>query len=324
MAAASPAPPLVERFRADLAALAGPAPGRLAVALSGGPDSLALLLLAAAAFPGKVAAATVDHGLRPESAAEAERAAAACARLGVSHAILPARVARRASIQAAAREARYAALAGWMAREGLPLLLTAHHLDDQAETLMMRLLRGSGAAGLAGIRPRVPLAGGASVCRPLLGWRRDELGAIVAAAGLEPVRDPSNEDEAYDRVRIRRALAAAAWIDGAALARSAAALAEADEALDSIADTLFAERARLAADAVAFAPAGIPDELLRRLLLRCLAHLEPAAAPRGDQLTALLRRLARGETAALAGILCSGGAEWRFAPAPPRRGSKPG
>lgn len=324
--AAPPSPPadLVARFRADLAALAGPSPGRLAIAFSGGPDSLALLLLAHAAFPGAVAAATVDHGLRPESGAEAARAAALCAALAVPHIVLAVNVPRRASLQAAAREARYAALAGWMRGEALATLLTAHHRDDQAETLMMRLLRGSGAGGLAGVRARAVLADGLALCRPLLGWGRSELGAIVAGAGLEPVRDPSNADEAFDRVRIRRLLAEAAWIDAAALARSAAALAEADDALDRVAASLFAERARLAPGSAAFAPAGIPDELLRRLVRRCLAQVDPAAAPRGDQLTALLARLARGETAALAGILCTGGAEWRFAPAPPRRGSKPG
>ena len=107
--AAAPPPDLVLRFRRDLEALAGAA-GPLAVAVSGGPDSLALLLLARAAFPGDVRAATVDHGLRPESGAEAAAVARLCAELGVPHSILPARVERAGEgLQSAARDARYAA-----------------------------------------------------------------------------------------------------------------------------------------------------------------------------------------------------------------------
>src|SRR5215204_5119211 len=110
---------LVERFRRDLETLAGSGPA-LAVAVSGGPDSLALLLLASAAFPGRVSAATVDHGLRPESADEAEAVAAICGRLGVPHRILTVAVVRAGEgLQAAARDARYSALARWMEAEGL-------------------------------------------------------------------------------------------------------------------------------------------------------------------------------------------------------------
>src|SRR3954470_23762026 len=178
-------PDLVERFRADACRLA-PADRAFAIAVSGGPDSLALLLLAAAAFPANVHAATVDHRLRPEAAAEAAHVAMICAGLGIPHRILAVTVAPGASVQAQARAARYAALGGWMAEEGLEALLTGHHQDDQAETLLMRLVRGSGLAGLAGIRPAARIAG-VKVCRPLLGWRRAELAAIVAAAGLRAI-----------------------------------------------------------------------------------------------------------------------------------------
>ncbi|HYJ81999.1 MAG TPA: tRNA lysidine(34) synthetase TilS, partial [Allosphingosinicella sp.] len=209
--AAAPHPDLVSRFRLDLEAVGRAGAGPVALAVSGGPDSLALLLLAHAARPGRVSVATVDHGLRPESADEAAAVARLCGGIGVAHAILPARVQSEGEgLQAAARKARYAALAAWMDERGLGLLLTAHHCDDQAETLLMRLARGSGVAGLAGVRAigTVPGSGGRlRLGRPLLGWRRSELEAVVAAAGIEPARDPSNSDERFDRVRIRRRLA---------------------------------------------------------------------------------------------------------------------
>jgi tRNA(Ile)-lysidine synthase len=318
MAIAPPDAALVERFRRDLAAV-GAAEGPLALAVSGGPDSLALLLLAAAARPGEVEAASVDHRLRPGSGAEANLVARACASLGVPHETLAVTVPTGgAGLQAEARHARYEALAAWMSRRGLALLVTAHHADDQAETLLMRLQRGSGVAGLAGVRARGPVPGSGgrlTVARPLLGWRRAELAAIVAAAGIEAADDPSNSDELFDRVRTRRHLAEAPWLDVAGLARSAAALAEADEALHAAASRLFEERwAPPVLD-----PSGLPSELLRRVVLRCLRTVAPDAAPRGEQVTALLAGLAEGATATLAGVKCTGGATWRFEPAPPRR-----
>ncbi|WP_225421177.1 tRNA lysidine(34) synthetase TilS [Sphingomonas parva] len=294
--------------------------GRIGIALSGGPDSLALLLLAVAAFPGDVAAATVDHRLRPESAAEAAAAAAACHRLGVPHQILAVTLPRGGSVQARARAARYAALTSWATAEGIAMLLTGHHADDQAETLMMRLLRGSGVAGLAGIRPHIALSESLMLCRPLLGWRRAELAAIVAAAGLQPVADPSNSDERFDRARMRRQLADTAWIDPVALARSAAALAEADDALEILAHDLAAERLATGDGWAQLRPDGVPPALLRRLVARGLRHVAPDAAPRGDQLGSLIEQLRTGATVTLAGVLCSGGESWRFQPEPPRRG----
>jgi tRNA(Ile)-lysidine synthase len=312
-----PPPALVARFREDLRALA-PGDERLAVAVSGGPDSLALLLLTEAACPGRAEAATVDHGLRPEAAGEAAAVARLCAALGIPHRILTVTLKPGASVQARAREARYAALAEWMAEAGLGLLLTGHHADDQAETLLMRLVRGSGLAGLAGIRPRSRIAG-VPVCRPLLGWRRSALRDIVLGAGLRPADDPSNEDETHDRARMRRLLAEARWLEAPALARSAAALAEAEEALDWIVETLMAERAAPDGDGLSLDPAGLPPELLRRLVLLCLRRIAPGPAPRGEQLAALVAALAKGETATLGHVLCRGGSRYRFEPAPPRR-----
>jgi tRNA(Ile)-lysidine synthase len=321
--AAAPPPALVSRFRLDLEALAGAEPGRLAIAVSGGPDSLTLLLLAHAAVPGQVEAATVDHGLRAESAAEAEAVARLCGELAVPHHILTARVEPAGEgLQAAARAARYAALAAWMDRQGLRLLLTAHHADDQAETLLMRLNRGSGVAGLAGVRAQGPVPGGGGrlrLCRPLLGWRRSELQAVVAAAGVEAALDPSNADERFDRARLRRRLGETPWLDPAALARSAALLAEAEAALDWAAGSLFAARAEAAEGAVTLRPHGLPPELLRRLVLRCLRQVSPGAKPRGEALAAFIARLEAGRTATLSEVKAKGGESWRFEPAPARR-----
>lgn len=305
------------RFRGDLAALAGPAPPAFGVAVSGGPDSLALLLLAADAFPGGVEAATVDHGLRLESAAEAAFVAGTCAARSVPHATL-AGPPVEGNVQAGARALRYALLGAWARARGLAFVLTAHHQDDQAETLLMRLQRGAGLAGLAGIRPRMEMEG-LIVLRPLLGWRRPELAEIVADAGLIAVEDPTNREESYDRARLRRRLGETDWLDVPALSRSAAALGEAEQALDWAAGQLIAERTESAPGGLTFDASGLPAELRRRALIRLLALLVPADPPRGEAVQRLLATLEAGETATLAGVRCEGGAVWRLAPAPPRR-----
>ena len=313
-----PDPALVARFRADTEALTGAAPGLIGIAVSGGPDSLALLVLAHAAFPGEVRAATVDHRLRPESAAEAAFVAEICARLEIPHSILADEAPIQGNIQSAARGLRYRLLAQWAKGEGAGWLLTGHHRDDQAETLVMRLQRGAGLSGLAGIRAATRI-GGLAIARPLIGWSRGQLGEIAAAAGLEPVEDPSNADERYDRARLRRRLAEAGWIHADALARSAAALAEADAALEWTVERLIEERVEGAGGGLTFDPADIPAEIRRRMLLRILLMLAPADPPRGDALQRLLATLESGGTATLAGVKCTGGPLWRFAPAPPRR-----
>ena len=305
----------IDRFRRDLDALVEP-DAQLGIAVSGGPDSLALLLLAAEARPGQVEAATIDHALRPESRAEAEIVAQQCARLGIPHSTLTAKWEAKpeSAIQERAREIRYRLLAEWARERGL-IVLTGHHLDDQAETLLMRLARGAGVKGLAGMRPV------GHVVRPLLGWRHSELEAICAAAGLEPIRDPSNEDEQYERVRVRRALAEASWLDPAALAASAAHLADADEALDWAAAAEWT-RAVAEADAeIVYAPTAAPPEIRRRIVRRAILALatEGDNQIRGRELDPLIAALANGDKATLRGVLCTGGAEWRFARAPQRK-----
>lgn len=294
---------------------------RLAVAVSGGPDSVALLLLAAAAVPGRVEAATVDHGLRPESAVEAADVARLCARLGISHETLSVTVAP-GNVQAEARAARYAAMADWMAERGLSALATAHHADDQAETLLMRLNRGSGVAGLAGTRGRgrVPETA-VPLLRPLLDWRRTELGAVVAAAGVVAAQDPSNSNDRFDRVRIRKALAEADWLDVAAIARSAENLADADAALEWMAALEWRSCVKKEPMGLCYRPQA-PRAVALRVLARCVAELGGEEA-RGSAIARLFDTLCEGRPASIGELVVrpnAGG--WSFAKAPVRAAKK--
>ena len=313
-------PNLLKRFAADLDVLLPPGE-RLGIGVSGGPDSLALLLLASAARPGLVEAATVDHGFRPESRAEADVVASICAARGVAHAILPADWTEppAANVQSEARMMRYRLLAGWAESQGLPALATAHHADDQAETLLMRLARGAGVRGLGGTRAWRKLTEQVTLLRPLLGWRKSELVAIVESAGLDAVDDPSNRDPKHDRSRIRQALERADWADPARLAASASALRDADEALDWALAPLIAARIRRDEEALVIKPFDLPRELKRRLLAAAFAELA-APAPRGPDLMRALAALDRGETVTLSGLKLEGGEHWRLAIEPPRKG----
>jgi tRNA(Ile)-lysidine synthase len=288
-----------------------PADARLGLAVSGGPDSLALLLVAHAERPGAIRAATIDHGLRPAATAEAAMVAELCAARGIPHEILP--VAVTGSVQAGARAARYAALAQWAERQAVTHVATAHHLDDQAETVLMRLARGAGVAGLSGIRATRPLTDTVTLVRPLLHLRKADLEAIVAAAGLTPARDPSNADARFDRARIRRLLAGADDLDPARIAHSAAILREVDDALGWAAERLAGERI----DGDLLDPRDLPPELLRRLAARLFARF--GATPDGPSLARALATLAAGRAATIGGVKVTPGARWRFAPAPPRR-----
>ena len=318
---------ILDRFRRDLEALV-PADERIGVAVSGGPDSLALLLLAATARPKRVEAATVDHGFRAESRAEADEVAAICAGLDVPHDILTVDWAElpTSALQEKARSARYAALAEWMRRRGLSVLLTGHHVDDQAETLVMRLNRGSGVTGLAGMRTVAPLTGAKDLklLRPLLGWRRSELEAICVAAGLTPATDPSNSDPRHERVRVREAITGADWLDAAALARSAANLAAADEALKWATAREWSERVVNDGQTLTYSPTDAPTEVRRRIVARAIAELgtEGPSALRGAELDRLISAVETGSTATLRGVRCQGGPTWRFAAATPRKLAK--
>ncbi|MCA8909589.1 MAG: tRNA lysidine(34) synthetase TilS, partial [Rhodospirillaceae bacterium] len=194
------------RFAAAMAAL-GPfeAPPRIAVAVSGGSDSLALTLLAArwaAARKGAVLALTVDHGLRDGSAEEARQVGTVLAGHGIAHRVLTIAVARPSGVQAAARAARYEALEQAAAEAGILHLLVGHTAQDQAETIRLRADRASGADGLAGMAPIVERRW-VRLLRPLLGMRRSDLMATCRAAGAAWIDDPFNRDPRFARARLR-------------------------------------------------------------------------------------------------------------------------
>jgi tRNA(Ile)-lysidine synthase len=210
--------------------------GRILVAVSGGVDSLALLVSAAEVAAGRTGVASLDHGLRPESAAEVERVAALARSLGLPFHTEALGLVPGAGAEARARAARYAALDRIAREHGYAAIATAHTADDQAETLLMRLARGSALRGAAAIR-----AEGPRLLRPLLAVRRAQTEAYVAAAGLEPVRDPSNEDLGLFRTRIRhhvlpvlRQAAGPAVVER--LARFARSAAEDEELLAGLAE----------------------------------------------------------------------------------------
>jgi tRNA(Ile)-lysidine synthase len=320
----APAPPLTARFADALAALwpetAQQHDWKVGLAVSGGGDSTALLLLAAAAFPGRVEAASVDHGLRAESADEVAAVARLCARLTVPHQALRVEVAA-GNIQAEARHARYAALAGWIAARGLDALATAHHADDQVETLLLRLNRASGAAGLAGTRARGLVPGTAiPLLRPLLGWRREDLAAVVAAAGISAAEDPSNRDDRFDRARLRKALAGADWLDVPAIAESAAHLADADSALDWAARREWQECVEPGGLGLIYRPQA-PRAIALRVLTRIVSQLD-GEAPRGGAVARLFDALLAGRTASISALVARPSHDgWSFTRAPNRRGA---
>lgn len=297
----------------------------LGLAVSGGPDSIALLLLAAAARPGQIEAATVDHGLREDSRKEAEMVAALCEKLGVPHEILTVEWKKTPTtgIQARARGKRYAALAGWAKRKGIKVVATAHHADDQAETLLMRLVRGAGVRGLAGMRALRQVPGvGLSIARPLLLWTRRELEEICEKAGVETVADPSNEDDRFERSRVRKTLTDTDWIDSTGLSKSAGYLAQADQALRWATKQEFDKRVSENNRVVTFDPTGLPEEFQRRIVMTIVDRMKTEGGKeelRGREINQLLGVLASGRKATLRGVLCGGGKTWRFARAPKRK-----
>ncbi|MDR3494229.1 MAG: tRNA lysidine(34) synthetase TilS [Ancalomicrobiaceae bacterium] len=295
------APDAVAWHRQELNELFAPLTGaaKAALAVSGGPDSTALLHLfalwrsaAADSLPGIVL--TVDHGLRPEAAEEAEFVADLARSLGLPHRTLCWHGPKPASgIQAAARAARYALLQSAAAAEGADVLMTAHTLDDQAETFLLALARGSGVYGLAAM-PAERRLGTLRLIRPLLAIPKARLIATLRSAGIAWRDDPSNANSHYARVAVRKAAPEFArhGLDSATLAATAERLARAASALDTYAG-------RLIAETVAIHPGGFlrfdiarflepPDEVvLRALSLVLRALMGHDYGPRFDRLERL-------------------------------------
>jgi len=290
-----------------------PAP-RIAVAVSGGADSLALCLLAerwARARGGAVFGLTVDHRLRPEAGAEAAQVRRWLAARAIPHRTLRWPGARRAGggIQEEARAARLALLTAWCRRTGVLHLLLGHQREDQAETALQRLARGSGIDGLAAMAPvrlaLEPAGGGVRLLRPLLSVPRDALPATLAQWDQPWIDDPTNRDRRHARPRLAAAIARLGpeGLSAARLARGAARAAGDRAALDRLCAELLAACARPA-------PAGFvtlerdvlqraPAALALRALGRALATVSGAPhPPRQERLERLAERLRGGDVRA--------------------------
>lgn len=307
--------PLGRAEFADLMERLGPFERKpeIAVAVSGGADSMAAAVLThewATALGGRALGVTLDHGLRHEAADEALLVSRRLSALGIESSVLKWRGEKpAANIQAAARAARYQALTDYCARKGILHLVLGHHREDQAETFLMRLSRGSGLYGLAAMSP-LQENPHHRILRPFLSVPKRRLVATLQVRGVEWVEDPTNQDLRYDRVRVRRLLPllAADGLSSSRLARSTQRLAEArtqDEAMTSAA----------LARAVAIHPTGIAladPEVLRTcprdIALRCLSRLLATVSgssysPGSEPLEALYEALVRG---AFAGSTLSG------------------
>lgn len=254
--------------------LAGAPPGPLGIAVSGGGDSVALLLAARDWGQRPLHAVTVDHGLRPESADEAAGVARLCAGLGIGHDVLRWDGAVQGNLQASARAARRGLIADWARARGIAAVALGHTADDQAETFLMRLARGSGVDGLSAMAP-VSQGAGLVWLRPLLAARRAALRQALRDAGVPWVEDPGNDDPAFDRIRLRQAMPALAAL-GLTVERlcgTAERLATAREALGIMAVSAAGQAARATgAGEVLLAPgwANLPVEVRHRLLAGAL------------------------------------------------------
>lgn len=315
-----------------LAALAPHLTQPCLLAVSGGPDSTALMHAAAAARgPAALHAATVDHGLRPEARDEAEAVARQAGALGIPHTILtwsPRGPHPGTGIQAAARAARYRLLAAHATEVGAARLLTAHTRDDQAETVLMRLCAGSGPAGLAGMRPERDLGAGLTLARPFLRLAKASLVAWCDARGIAYLRDPSNQDERFARARLRRMLPllAAEGLTVERLVRLAERAARDDAALDRLAADALARLTRAGEGVIdGRALAVLPEAIALRVLDRALdqAGARPGRLERLERLAdALLSALREGrpQRRTFRGFLIAADPQGtiRLAPAPPR------
>lgn len=329
---------VAERVEGALRPFVVPGEG-IVLAVSGGPDSTALMAAAARIGAGAVLhVATVDHGLRAASTAEAEAVGLQADQLGLQHRILAWRGPKPAhGIQAAARRVRYALLSDFARQTGASRILTGHTRDDQAETVVMRLLAGSGPAGLAGMRPMRDLGAGIHLVRPFLGLPKTDLVRYCAEAGLAFASDPSNADIRFARARLRRLLPgfAAEGLGAERLCRLAERAARDDDALRRAAREAYPtlERAREGDTLVLNGPAlrALPDALVLRVMILAIGRTGAEGKPRlerlerlmlGDVLPALAQRRPLRRT--LHGLLVETTriGDLRLRIAPPRRPAK--
>jgi tRNA(Ile)-lysidine synthase len=282
------------------------------LAVSGGPDSTALMLLAARWRAGlargpRLIAATVDHGLRAEAAAEARAVAKLARTLGIAHRTLRWTGKKPATgLQEAARAARYGLLAKAAREAGASAIVTAHTLDDQAETVLIRMTRGSGLTGLAAIRQTARVPGGANgltLVRPLLSLPKSRLIATLRAENIPFAEDPSNRDPRFTRARLRGLMPPLAeeGLDARRLALLAERLARADAALDEIANRTYACFAESEAGGQIALPRGdftaLPVEIRLRLLARAIGEMGHEGPVELGKLEALEAALAEADAA---------------------------
>jgi tRNA(Ile)-lysidine synthase len=247
---------------------------------------------------------TVDHGLRKSSAGDARQAAAWAKKAGLKTHVLVWRGKKpKSGIEALAREARYRLMGAWMAKQGIATLFVGHTEDDQAETFLLRLARGSGLDGLAAIRAQAPWPvagfGGLVVARPMLGISRKELREYLVSLDQDWIEDPMNEDASFDRVKLRRARAALeeAGLSAARIAAAAGHLARARESLEAVTEAVLARAVRQDQRGLLLDPkvlAAAPRELgLRALAWVLMAVSGQPYRPRFDALERLFDELAR-------------------------------
>lgn len=293
-----------------------PPAARIGVAVSGGGDSLALLHAAALAAPGRVMAATVDHGLRAASAAEAADVARVCAALGVPHEVLRWEGGGAGNLQERAREARRRLLGAWARERGAATVLLGHTADDQAETVLLRLARGSGVDGLAGMPARFA-AEGMAWERPFLGLPREALRRWLRERGLAWAEDPSNEDPRFDRARARAMAEALAdlGLTRERLVRTAAHMARARRALAAQAREAARKQVRQEGRdlllPLSLLAALEEEEAAGRILAAALGWVGGAGRrPRWDSLRRLAAVAAAGRGATLAGCRVTPEGPW--------------
>jgi tRNA(Ile)-lysidine synthase len=303
----------------------------LVLAVSGGGDSTALLVLVARwakrlKRAPKLIAITIDHGLRPEGAREAAAVKRLARRLGVAHRILRWRGTKpKTGLQEAARSVRYRLLGQAAAKAGCAHILTAHTLDDQAETVLFRLARGSGIVGLAGMAHVSPLPMGADriafLLRPLLRIPKARLLATLRAAGISHSEDPSNRDPRFTRSRLREIMPhlAREGLNAHGLSRLAARMRRADRAIevavgaarDALAPEPWTEGGPVRFETARFA--NLPAEVALRLLGRAILHAGnegPVELAKLESLYAAMRQSASRLRRTLAGALVTLDSDW--------------